>query len=203
MILGPNIIGDVWAKVLVWISFLLILPKFTGTKGNKSYELTVQTKHPAGRHIQHKSLNSAQAKGGKKTLILSSSDPCVCLKRSRLMVSQGPPLNCEELKNRLELRAGPQGRSWRCLTRNTCHLGGKYPLRYTRRTSSWAEWAQRNSAATQVWMAASFKHQHQPSFKSALAVLLSRVETHGINKGLRGILQRTWSCTPEGVARSL
>lgn len=43
---------------------MLILPKFTGTKGNKSYELTGQTKHPAGRHIQHKSLNSAQAKGG-------------------------------------------------------------------------------------------------------------------------------------------
>lgn len=31
---------------------------------NKSYELTAQTKHPVGRHIEHKSLNSAQAKGG-------------------------------------------------------------------------------------------------------------------------------------------
>lgn len=47
---------------------MLILPQFTGTKGNKSYELTGQTKHPAGRHIQHKSLNSAQAKEGKKNL---------------------------------------------------------------------------------------------------------------------------------------
>lgn len=33
---------------------------------NKSYELTGQTKHPVGGHVEHKSTNSAQAKGEKK-----------------------------------------------------------------------------------------------------------------------------------------
>lgn len=57
------------AEVLVWITMMFTHPQIHEDKRqqrNKSYELTGQTKHPVGGHVEHKSINSAQAKGEKK-----------------------------------------------------------------------------------------------------------------------------------------